>query len=108
MQEDKLNVRRGFKIAKKRSKKQRKKGKIYPPECKVQRIARGGKKVLNEQCKEIEENNRMRTAKDLLKKIRDIKGAFHARMGTIKDRSYRDLTERKEIKKRQQCCFPCT
>ena len=94
-------------IAEKGSKKQRRKGKIYPPECKVQRMARGGKQVLNEQCKEVEENNRMRKTRDLCKKIKDIKGVFYARMGMVKDRNCRDLTETEEIRKRQQGCFPC-
>ena len=59
-----------------------------------QTIARRAKKAfLSKQCKEIEENNRMRKAKDLLKKIRDTKGTFHAKMGSIKDRSGMDLTE---------------
>ena len=89
-------------IAKKRSKKQRRKGKIYPPECKVQKMARGGKKVLNEQCKIVEESKRMRKTRDLFKKTRDIKGVFHARMGMIKDRNDKDLIEAEEIKKRWQ------
>ena len=55
---------------------------------------------LNEQCKEIEENNRMRKTRDLIKKIGDIKATFHARMGTIKDS--KDLTEAEEIKQRWQ------
>ena len=93
-------------IAKKRSKKQRRKGKRYPPECKVQKMARGGKKVLNEQCKIVEESKRMRKTRDLFKKTRDIKGVFHARMGMIKDRNCRDLTETEEIRKRYQGCFP--
>ena len=68
-----------------------------------QRIARRDKKTfLTEQCKEIEENNRMGKARDLLKKIRDIKGTFHAKMGSIKDRNGRDLTEAEGIKKRWQ------
>ena len=59
-----------------------------------ERIARRDKKAfLSDQCKEIEENNRMGKARDLLKKIRDIKGTFHAKMGTIKDRNGMDLTE---------------
>ena len=58
-----------------------------------QRIARTDKKAfLNDQCKEIEENNRMGNTGDLFKKIRDTKGTFHAKMGTIKDRNGRDLT----------------
>ena len=66
-----------------------------------QRIAKRDKKAfLNEQCKEVEEKNRMGKTSDLLKKIRDTKGTFHAKMGTIKDRSGMDLTEPEEIKKR--------
>ena len=53
-----------------------------------------------DQCKEIEENNRMGKTRDLLKKIRDTKGTFHAKMGTIKDRNSMDLTEAEDIKKR--------
>ena len=65
-----------------------------------QRIARGGKKAfLTDQCQEIEENNRMGKTRDLLKKIRDTKGNFHAKMGTIKDRNDMDLTEVEDIKK---------
>ena len=68
-----------------------------------QRITRGDKKAfLSEQCKEIEENNRMGKARDLFKKIRDTKGTFHAKMGSIKDRNGMDLTEAEDIKKRWQ------
>ena len=68
-----------------------------------QRIARKDKKAfLSEQCKEIEENNRMRKNRDLVKKIRDTKGTFHAKIGTIKDRNGMDLTEAEETKKRWQ------
>ena len=68
-----------------------------------QRIARREKKTfLNDQCKEIEENNRMGKTRDLIKKIRDIKGTFHSKMGSIKDRNGTDLTEAKDIKKRWQ------
>ena len=67
-----------------------------------QRIARKDKKAfLSDQCKEIEENNRMEKTSDLFKKIRDTKGIFHAKMGTIKDRNGMDLTE-EDIKKRWQ------
>ena len=59
-----------------------------------QRIARREKAFLSDQCKEIEENNTMGKTADLLKKIRDTKGTFHAKMGTIKDRNGRDLTRR--------------
>ena len=66
-----------------------------------QRIAkRGNKAFLSDQCKETEENNRMGKTRDLFKKIRDTKGTFHAKMGTIKDRNGRDLTEAEETKKR--------
>ena len=68
-----------------------------------QRIARRDKKaILSDQCKEIEENNRMGRTRDLFKKIRDTKGIFHAKMGTIKDRNGKDLTEAEDIKKRWQ------
>ena len=68
-----------------------------------QRIVRRHKKTfLSIQCKEIEENNRMRKAGDLLKKIRDSKGRFYAKMGSIKDRNGRDLTESENIRKRWQ------
>ena len=66
-----------------------------------QRIARRDKKTfLSDQCKEIEENNRMGKTRDLFKKIRDTKGTLHAKMGTIKDRNGMDLTEAEDIKKR--------
>ena len=68
-----------------------------------QRIARRDKKVfLSDQCKEIEENNRMGKTRDLFKKIRATKGTFHAKMGSIKDRNGLDLTESEDIKKRWQ------
>ena len=68
-----------------------------------QRIARRDKKAfLSDQCKEIEENNRMGNTRDLFKKIRDTKGTVHAKMGTIKDRNGMDLTEAEDIKKRWQ------
>ena len=68
-----------------------------------QRIARRDKKAfLSGQCKETEENNRMGKTRDLFKKIRDTKGIFYAKMGTIKDRNGRDLTEAEGIKKRWQ------
>ena len=68
-----------------------------------QRIARRDKKAfLSDQCKEIEENNRMGKTSDLLKKVRDTKGIVHAKMGTIKDRNGMELTEAEDIKKRWQ------
>ena len=68
-----------------------------------QGVARRDKKAfLIDQCKEIEENNRMGKARDLVKKIRDTKGTFHGKMGTIKDRNCMDLTEAEDMKKRWQ------
>ena len=68
-----------------------------------QRIARRDKKVFfGDQCKEIEESNRMEKTRDLLKKIRDTKGTFHAKMSTIKEGNGVDLTEAEDIKKRWQ------
>ena len=68
-----------------------------------QRIARRDKKAfLSGQCKEIEENNRMGKTRDLFKKIRDTKGLFHAKMGSVKDRNGMDLMEAEDIKRRQQ------
>ena len=63
------------------------------------RTRRDKKAFFNKQCTEVEENNRMRKTRELFKKIRNIKGLFHARMGTVKDRNGKDLTE-EEIKKR--------
>ena len=79
---------------KKRSQKQRSKGKIS--------ARRDKKAFLSNQCKEIEENNRMGKIRDLFKKIKDTKGIFHAKMGSIKDRNGMDLTEAEDIKKRWQ------
>ena len=68
-----------------------------------QTIARRDKKAfLSDRCKEIKEDNRMGKTRDLFKKIRDIRGTFHAKMGTIKDRNGRDLTEAEDIRKRWQ------
>ena len=68
-----------------------------------QRIARRDKKAfLSDQCKETEENNRTTKTSDLFKKIRDTKGTFHAKMGSIKDRNGRDLTEAEDIKRWQK------
>ena len=69
----------------------------------LQRTARRGRKAfLSDECKEIEENNRMGKTRDLFKKIRDTKGIFHAKMGSLKDRNGMDLTEAEDIKKRWQ------
>ena len=85
---------------KKRSEKQRRKGRYTHLNAEFQRIARRDKKAfLSEQCKEIEENNRMGKTS---KKIRDTKGTFHAKMGSIMDRDGMDLTEAEDIKRRWQ------
>ena len=102
MQKGKMVVWEGFtnSYEKKGSKKQRRKGEIYPSECRVPKIARRDKKAfLSDQCKEIEENNRMGKSRDLFKKIRATKGTFHAKMATIKDRNGMDLIE-EDVKKR--------
>ena len=76
---------------------------IYPTDAEFQRIGRRDKKAfLSEHYKEIEENNRMGKTKDLFKKIRDVEGTFHAKMGTKKDRNGMDLTEAEDIKKKWQ------
>ena len=73
--------------------KEKEKGKIYPFYAEVQRIVSRDKKAfLSDQCKEIEENNRIGKTRDLIKIIRDTKGTFHAKMGTINDRNHMDLT----------------
>ena len=79
---------------KKRSKSKGVKERCTHLNAEFQRIARRDKKVfLNDQCKEIEESNRMEKTRDLFEKIRDTKGTFHAKMGSIKDRNSRDITE---------------
>ena len=88
---------------KREAKANRKKERYILLNAEFQRIAKRNKKAfLSDQCKEIEENNRMGKTRDLFKKIRDTKGTFHAKMGTIKDRNGMDLTEAKDIKKRWQ------
>ena len=82
------------------------KGKIYPFEWRVPKNSKerqeSKKTFLSDQCKEIEDNNTMGKTRDLFKKIRDTKGIFHAKMGTIKNRNGMDLTEAEDIKKRWQ------
>ena len=88
---------------KKRSEKQRRKERYKHLNAEFQRIARRDKKAFfSDQCKEIEEKNRMGNTRDLFKKIRDTKGTFHAKMGTIKERNGMDLTEVEDIEKRWQ------
>ena len=77
--------------------RQRRKGKIYPFECRVPKNSRDKKAFLSDQCKEIEENNRMGKISDLFKKIRDTKGIFHVEMGTLKERNSIDITEAEDI-----------
>ena len=88
---------------KKRSERQRKKERYIHLNAEFQRIARRAKKAFHsDQCKEIEGNTRMGKTKDLFNKIRDTKGTFHAKMGSIKDRKGVDLKEAEDIKKRWQ------
>ena len=76
---------------------------MYQLNVEFQRIAKRDKKdFLSEQCKETEESNRTGKTRDVFKKIRDTKGTFHAKMGTVKDRNCTDLTEAEDIKKRWQ------
>ena len=95
---------KALQIAEKREAKgKREKERYTHLNAELQRIARRDKKAfLGDQCKEIEENNRMGKTRDLFKKIRDTKGIFHAKMGTIKDKIFMDLTEAEDIKKRWQ------
>ena len=87
---------------KKRSEKQRRKERYKHLKAEFQRIARRDKKVFfSDQCKEIEENNRMGKTRDLFKKITDTKGTFHAKMGSVQDRNGMDLTEA-DVNKRWQ------
>ena len=95
---------------KRREAKSKGENKIYKHlNVEFQRIARRDKKsFLSDQCKEIEENNRMGKMRDLFKKSRDTKGTFHAKMGWIKDRNSMDLTEAEDSKKRWQEYTNCT
>ena len=88
-------------VKKRRRKSKREKERYTHLNAEFQRIARRDKKAfLSDQCKEIEENNRMGKTRDHFKKIRDTKGKFHAKMGTIKDRNGMDLREAEDMKKR--------
>ena len=105
MQKSKMAVWGGLtnSCEKKRSEKQRRKGRNKHLNAEFQRIGRRDKKAFfNNQYKEIEDKNRMGKPRDLFKKIRDTKGPFHAKMGTVKDRNGMDLTEAEDIKKRWQ------
>ena len=90
-------------VKRREAKSKREKERYKHLNAEFQRIVRRDKKAfLSNQCKEIEENNRMGKTKDLFKKIRDIKGTFPAKMGSIKDRNGMDLTKAEDIKKRWQ------
>ena len=105
MQKTKWPSGKALQIAVKRreAKSKGEKERYKPLNAEFQRIARRDKKAfLSDQCKEIEENNRMGKTRDLFKKIRDTKGTFHAKMGSIKDRNGMQLTEAEAIKKRRQ------
>ena len=94
---------KALQIAMKRSEKQRRKERHKHLNAEFQRIARRDKKAFfSDQCKEIEENNRMGKTRDLFNKIRHTKGTFHTKMGSIKDRNGMDLREAEDIKKRWQ------
>ena len=105
MQKSKMAVWGVLQIAVKRRevKSKGKKERYKHLNAEFQRRARRDKKAfLSDKCKEIEENNRMGKTRDLFKKIRDTKGTFHAKMGSIKDRNGMDLTEAEDMKKRWQ------
>ena len=104
MQNSKMAVEEALQIAVKRreGKSKREKERYTHLNAEFQRIARRDKTFLRDQCKEIEEDSRMGKTRDLFKKIRDIKGTFHAKMSTIMDRNGMDLIEAEDIKKRWQ------
>ena len=105
MQKGKILSEEALQIAEKRreAKGKGEKERYIHLNAELQRIARRDMKAfLSGQCKEIEENNRMGKTRGLIKKIRDTKGTFHAKMNTIKDRNGMDLTEAEDIKKRWQ------
>ena len=107
MQKSKMAVWGGLtnSCEKKRGEEQREKERYKLLNGEFQRIARRDKNAsFSDQCKEIEEKNRMGKTRDLFKKIRNTKGTFHAKMGSIKDRNGMDLTEAEDIKKRWQKC----
>ena len=90
-------------VKRREAKSKREKERCTHLNAEIQRITRRVKKAfLSNQCKEVEQNNRMGKTRDLLKKIRDTKGTFHAKMGLIKDRNGMDLAEAEDIKKRWQ------
>ena len=103
MQKSKMAVWGGLQIAVKREAKSKGEKERYKHlNAEFQRIARRDKAFLSDQCKEIEENNRMGKTRDLFKKIREAKVTFHAKMGTIKERNNMEVREAEDIKKRWQ------
>jgi len=105
MQKSKISVWGGLtnSCEKKEAKSKGEKERYFHLNAEFQRITRRDKKAfLSDQCKEIEENNRMQKTRDLFNNIRDTKGTFHAKMGSRKDRNGMDLTEAEDIKKRWQ------
>ena len=98
LSEEALQIAEERREAKGKGEKER----YYPFECRIPKNSarRDKKAILGDQCKEIEENNRMGKTRELFKEIRYIKGTFHAKMGTIKDRNSMDLTEAKDTKKK--------
>ena len=105
MQKSKMAVWGGFtnSCEKKRSESKEEKERYQHLNAEFQRIARRDKKAFfSDQCREIEEKNRMGKTRDLFKKIRDTKGTFHAKMGSVKDRNHMDLTEAEDIKRWQE------
>ena len=105
MQEEKVVVQKAKQIAEKRieTKGKGERERYTQLNAEFQRIARRDKKAFfNEQCKKIEENNRRCKIRDIFKKIGNIKGKFHQKLGTIRDRNGKDLVEAEEIKKRWQ------
>ena len=103
MQKGKMVVWGGLTNSWEKKRRQRRKGNVYLFECKVPKhIWRDKKAFLSDRCKKIEESNRIGKTRDLFKKLRDTKEAFHAKMGTVKDRKCMDLTEAEDIKKRCQ------
>ena len=98
-----ITIRGVFCVKRREAKSKGEKERYKHLNAEFQRIARRDKKAFfSDQCKEIEENNRMGKTRDCFKKIRDTKGTFHAKMGSIKDRNGMDLTEAEDIKKRWQ------
>ena len=87
-------------MRKEEKQKAREKGKDIPAECRVPESSNIDKKAFfNEQCKEVEDNNRRRKTRDLVKKVGDIKGTYHTRMGTIKDKNSKDLQRQKRFRR---------